>query len=329
MKSTIQPGQIFGHLTVLEKDTEKSKQTKKAYWICQCDCENKTIKSIRGDHLTRGESKSCGCENKKVFNGKKNKKDITGQVFGRLTVLEEVPERMYNGHIAWKCKCECGNEIIVSGVSLRNGDTKSCGCYASEIHSLVCKTLGTLKKRDLIGQKFGHLLVIEDSGERQNQQVVWLCECDCKNKTRVKVLGGNLTSGHTTSCGCLASSKGEETIKTLLTQNNIPFTCQHIFSDLIDIKHLKFDFFVNNSYIIEFDGVQHFSFKNNNGWNTEENFVTTRKHDLMKNKYCFDNNIPLIRIPYNKEYTLNDLKLETTRFLLTQENEEEYYQLTN
>ena len=47
--------------------------------------------------------------------------------------------------------------------------------------------------------------------------------------------------------------------------------------------------------------------------------------DLQKNHYCFDNNIPIIRIPYDAEYTIDDLKLETTRFLLTPENEEEYY----
>ena len=45
----------------------------------------------------------------------------------------------------------------------------------------------------------------------------------------------------------------------------------------------------------------------------------------MKNKYCFKHNIPIIRIPYYADYTLEDLKLERTRFLLTPENEGEYY----
>ena len=45
----------------------------------------------------------------------------------------------------------------------------------------------------------------------------------------------------------------------------------------------------------------------------------------MKNQYCFNNNIPLIRIPYDEEYKLSDLNLETTRFLITPENELEYY----
>ena len=41
--------------------------------------------------------------------------------------------------------------------------------------------------------------------------------------------------------------------------------------------------------------------------------------------YCFDNNIPIIRIPYDVEWTYEDLFLEKTRFLLTPENENEYY----
>ena len=51
----------------------------------------------------------------------------------------------------------------------------------------------------------------------------------------------------------------------------------------------------------------------------------THENDLLKNEYCFYNNIPLIRIPYNEKYVVDDLKLETTRFLLTPENEEMYY----
>ena len=52
---------------------------------------------------------------------------------------------------------------------------------------------------------------------------------------------------------------------------------------------------------------------------------TTHYHDLQKNKYCFEHNIPIIRIPYNEDYDIKDLKLETTRFLLTPKNEREYY----
>lgn len=58
-------------------------------------------------------------------------KDLTGKKFGRLTVIER------NGHkgrvISWLCKCDCGNEITISVSNLTSGNTKSCGCYRSEL----------------------------------------------------------------------------------------------------------------------------------------------------------------------------------------------------
>lgn len=131
---------------------------------------------------------------------------------------------------------------------------------------------------------------------------------------------GNLRSGKTLSCGC-SSSKQEEKIIKLLTRANIPFIYQW---RPIDFPTKKFDFFVNNKYIIEYDGSQHFCYTGT-GWDTEEHLQRTHKSDLEKNQYCFKHNIPLIRIPYNEKYDLNDLKLETTKFLLTQEDEEKYY----
>ena len=83
-------------------------------------------------------------------------------------------------------------------------------------------------------------------------------------------------------------------------------------------------FFIENKYVIEYDGEQHFhmiSFFDKN----EDSFFIRRAHDLIKNKYCFEHNIPIIRIPYDAEYTFEDLKLETTQFLLTPGNEEDYY----
>ena len=57
--------------------------------------------------------------------------DLSGQVFGRLKVLEAFNKSTV-GQWKWRCSCECGNSTIVSGVSLRNGHTKSCGCIRKE-----------------------------------------------------------------------------------------------------------------------------------------------------------------------------------------------------
>ena len=55
-------------------------------------------------------------------------KDLTGQTFGRLTVIKQAG-RYGDGKVLWKCRCECGKERIVHGVDLSRGRTKSCGCF--------------------------------------------------------------------------------------------------------------------------------------------------------------------------------------------------------
>ena len=69
---------------------------------------------------------------------------------------------------------------------------------------------------------------------------------------------------------------------------------------------LRFDFYVNNQYLIEFDGIQHFIQSKN--WEPLED---TQYRDNIKNQWCKENNIPLIRIPYTKlnTLTIDDLLL--------------------
>lgn len=56
---------------------------------------------------------------------------------------------------------------------------------------------------DLTGQQFNRLKVIERTKNNKSNQIQWLCECNCKDKTKVIVTGNNLKSGNTQSCGCL------------------------------------------------------------------------------------------------------------------------------
>lgn len=74
---------------------------------------------------------------------------------------------------------------------------------------------------------------------------------------------------------------------------------------------------MNNSYVIEFDGEQHFTY-NDRGWNNRDNFIVTKTHDRYKNKWCKENNIPIIRIPYThlEEIKIEDLLLESSLFKL-------------
>ena len=65
----------------------------------------------------------------------KTPRDLTGQKFGRLTVLRQAPDKIKpsGAHSKmWECKCDCGNIKIISRSSLVSGDTVSCGCYHKE-----------------------------------------------------------------------------------------------------------------------------------------------------------------------------------------------------
>ena len=77
-------GQIFGDLTVIERDTTVA--AREAYWKCRCSCGN--IISTRGSTLRGGKATSCGCMSGKKA-GEKMTKDLTGQTFGELTVLQK------------------------------------------------------------------------------------------------------------------------------------------------------------------------------------------------------------------------------------------------
>lgn len=58
--------------------------------------------------------------------------DLTGKIFGRLTVIEITNERYYES-VCWLCLCECGNNKIVPSARLIHGKTKSCGCYNLDV----------------------------------------------------------------------------------------------------------------------------------------------------------------------------------------------------
>lgn len=237
--------------------------------------------------------------------------DLTGQTFNYLTVIEK--GKKSNHGYYWKCKCKCGNLIEVRGDCLKSGKSKSCGCYQKE----KIKEIGHKNAKDLTNMRFGKLIAIEPISERKRGNIVWKCKCDCGNEHYAT--SAVLLRGDTLSCGRCLKSKGEMIISYLLKDNNIFFTTQAHF-DTCKFEngyYGYFDFYVDNKYLIEFDGEQHFNY-NSRGWNNQEYFRKIQQHDNIKNNWCKDNNIPLIRIPYTKLDTLciEDLLLDKTEYLI-------------
>lgn len=79
--------------------------------------------------LKNGNTTSCGCYQKYII--RKRLINLTGKVYGKLTVTEVAGHQCKQ--TTWKCKCECGNESIVAGNNLKSGKIKSCGCQQGGI----------------------------------------------------------------------------------------------------------------------------------------------------------------------------------------------------
>ncbi len=126
--------------------------------------------------------------------------DLAGQKIGRLTVLE--PSLSRKGHSYWKCLCECGKEKSINTQSLKQGYTKSCGCYNADMAR-------ARKYKKVAGQKFGLLTAIKriPKSESLAGRTKWLCKCACGNETVVET--SRLTLNITQSCGCKKNPKGE------------------------------------------------------------------------------------------------------------------------
>lgn len=236
--------------------------------------------------------------------------DLTGKTFGELIIISKSSRRASNGGVYWNCRCSCGCEKEILGQSLKNGRTISCGHIGQE----NLKIGRGLNFQDLSGQHFGQLLVlkrIEDkilsSGDKKVQ---YECLCSCGRKTNV--LSDNLKKGNTQSCGfCGERSHGNIKISQLLDTLDIPYEREKRFSSCKDKLPLPFDFYVDNKYLIEYDGKQHF--KDEGLYDYEK----THLHDLIKSQWCKENDIPLIRIPYThyEDLIIEDLLLETSNFI--------------
>lgn len=87
--------------------------------------------------------------------------------------------------------------------------------------------------------------------------IYWHCRCDCGQERDIS--GLSLRNGTSLSCGAHSNiSKGNEKIKKILQKTKIPFELEKKFDTCRDINPLPFDFYINNEYLVEYDGVQHF-----------------------------------------------------------------------
>ena len=253
-------------------------------------------------------------------------KDLTGQKFGKLTVIESAGKldgRRYH----WLCQCECGKEKVVLGSSLTSGNTKSCGCGKYDGFKQYNQEQSDKNKLS-IGQKFGKLTIIEDLGfiphVDGHRRRGYLCECECGN--RKEVSGNRLASGQLMSCGqCGFHSKGEFLIRQFLENNNYSFVYDTVYIPLLREtgRRLRFDFIIYKDctyqeplVFIEFDGRQHIDGPDTVNWKgSTDTLEDIQERDRLKNEFCIKHNLRLIRIPYWKN-TITEQDIFEDKYLV-------------
>src|ERR1035437_10322663 len=116
-------------------------------------------------------------------------KDLTGQRFGKLVVVERSTIRKKTGAAVWRCICNCGNESHIIAKSLVSNSSRSCG---------KCEPRWNVE--DLTGQRFGRLAVTHHSGKNKWGGNLWHCICDCGNEKDLTT--SHLKNPSVISCGC-------------------------------------------------------------------------------------------------------------------------------
>lgn len=151
--------------------------------------------------------------------------NLIGKRLGSL-LIKDTAESAKGGHAQWVCICDCGTEIILSSPQLRFA--KNCGCTNTRVENLV-------------GRRYGRLLVRRHGGTDSYGNHFWVCICDCDKETLVR--GGDLRSGSTKSCGCFRSETSAEQgrVKHYGVENPNFITGFYCEKDTLDILKLKED----------------------------------------------------------------------------------------
>ena len=173
-------GKRFGNLTTEEKvcDTDDGLDE---IWRFKCDCGSEC--ELKKSAVVSGSRKTCGqCKSK----------DLEDRRFGKLLVLE-VTEKTRRHYRLWKCRCDCGNEILITRSELLYGGRTSCG---------------HCRDKDLEGKRFGKLTAVCATGESRNGSRLWKCRCDCGNE--IEVTRADLIHNIRRSCGCMRMNLGED-----------------------------------------------------------------------------------------------------------------------
>lgn len=126
------------------------------------------------------------------------RKDLTGEKFGNLTVIKKTGD-LQDRYYTWYCRCDCGNEVIVSTKNLTAYRTTHCGCRAKELRNAHIKPKGRT------GEKYGALTALRMLEKSDEGAFLWECACECGKQ--IVIPAKQLQRNQIKDCGCGLGSK--------------------------------------------------------------------------------------------------------------------------
>lgn len=254
----------------------------------EVQCSNGHISKKRYDGLLEGKGcRDCGNESRRV-----KVEEVVGFIkeIGYIWENGEYKNSTSNLEIV----CNKGHHFK-STLSNLKGGARCKECHHNSLRKDYEEVKGIISNR-------GYKLI---STTYSNLRDKLLVECPKGHKYKVNLSSFKWGESDCSVCNANSISKGEAKISTVLENANVEYERQYTFEGCKDKRKLPFDFYIPSlNLAIEFDGEQHYKPKfNDNGYG----FATTEYHDNIKDDYCKDNNIDLLRIPYWEYKNIEDV----------------------
>ena len=204
------------------------------------------------------------------------------------TGSELISDTYVNAHTHLNVKCKCGNIYPITWNNYKNGKRCPKCCHNRKIDINYVKDFALKEGYEVLSSEYTNAYG-KITFKCNHEHVFTIPWCYFQSGTR---------------CLYCRNSKGEEKVANFLNKNNIKNIPQHTFSDCFynEKGSLRFDFYLPEmNTIIEYDGKQHFEpvdFAGKGKEWAEKQYKECVKKDAIKNRYCFEHNIRLIRIPY-------------------------------
>lgn len=265
----------------------------RAMFNCICFCGNRFV--ANGKNLRNGNTTSCGCKRIKTLHDRCFV-DLVGSTFNYLFVDEYIGSHKQKN--VWGCTCLlCGAKTTATTDQLMSGSKKSCGCLIRQ----HCKHFNY---RNLVGEIYNWLKVREYVGNTKHGSCIWLCECLLCGGLR-HATTTDLTTGRVKSCGCL-NSHGENIIRTIFEKWHITFQRQKKFIGCVSQNQLMFDYYLPDYNVaIEYDGEMHYKVTS-----LGNDLEAQQSRDKIKDQYCEENDIILLRIPYWEKDNIESILID-------------------